>query len=169
VGGKERGYVTNPARSNIRITDSPPRPPTDPYNHPVRFGWLIPALFLTACGPTITADFDSPEPAARNAAIIKAVETHDASAVPDLVRMLDSDDPATRLLAINALERITGQTMGYDHAAPERDRREATERWQKWVEEHHPRPPRLSAAPLTYSPANLLTRSSSWGLGGAAA
>lgn len=103
------------------------------------FRWLIPAFLLAACGPTITPDFDSPEPAARNAAIIKAVESHDTSAVPDLVRMLDSDDPATRLLAINALERITGQTLGYDDSAPERDRREAVERWQKWVQEHYSR------------------------------
>jgi hypothetical protein len=46
--------------------------------------------------------------------------------------MLDSDDPAARLVAIRALERITGQTLGYDHAGPEHERRLAVERWMEW-------------------------------------
>ena len=92
------------------------------------------ALFLlSACGPTIEADFDSAEPAARNAAIVEAARIKDAAAVPDLVRMLDSDDPATRMLAIDALERITGHRHGYDHAAAEHERAPAVERWEAWV------------------------------------
>jgi hypothetical protein len=95
---------------------------------------LLPLLTLASCGPTITPSFDSPEPAARNAAIVKAADSLDASKVPDLVRMLDSDDPATRLLAINSLERITGETLGYDYAAPEYERQAAVDRWQKRVQ-----------------------------------
>lgn len=91
---------------------------------------------LAACGPTIHATFDSPEPAARNAAIVAAARTKDAKAVPDLVRMLDSDDGATRLLAIDALDRITGTRLGYEHQAPQRAREQAIARWQQWVEEH---------------------------------
>lgn len=116
---------------------------------PIR--WLFPLLLLASCGPTVRPDFNSPEPAARNAAIVKAAESKDPAAIPDLVRMLDSDDPATRLLAIDALERITGQTLGYDYAAPDRDRREATDRWQKWVE-NHGRPNPQSTLPSAHCP-----------------
>ncbi len=90
---------------------------------------MIPVVGLAACGPTVVADFNSPEPAARNAAIVKATASRDAGAVPDLVRMLDSDDPATRLLAIQALERITGERLGYDPAAGDEAREPAVLRW----------------------------------------
>jgi hypothetical protein len=96
---------------------------------------VLPLLAGAGCGPTIRADFDSPEPAARNAAIVQAAGRRDRSAVADLVRMLDSDDPATRLLAINALERITGERLGYEYAAPEGERLAAIERWARHVGE----------------------------------
>ena len=103
---------------------------------------------VTACGPTITADFDSAEPAARNAAIVEAASKNDQAAVPDLVRMLDSDDPATRLLAINALEKITGERLGYEYTAPEHERAKAADRWQEWVHQHYGNTaPRLSSTP----------------------
>jgi HEAT repeat protein len=66
---------------------------------------------------------------------VKAAQHKDAAAVPDLVRMLDSDDPATRLLAIDALERITGDRKGFEPSAPEYERRKATDRWQQYVEQ----------------------------------
>ena len=90
---------------------------------------------LPACGPTINATFQSPEPPARNAAIVQAAATRDAAAVPDLVRMLDSDDPATRLLAIDALERITGTRNGFEYQASELERSRAVDRWVQWVKE----------------------------------
>lgn len=95
-------------------------------------------LPLGGCGPTIVADFDSPEPAARNAAVVRAAALKDAGAVPDLVRMLDSDDPATRLLAIGTLERITGETLGFDYAAPEHERAAAIEKWVSRLEHERP-------------------------------
>lgn len=83
-----------------------------------------------ACAPSMPRGFDSPEPGVRIDAIVDAAKRDDPAAVPELVRMLDSDDPATRLLAIRALERITGTTHGYDYSAPESERREAIRRWQ---------------------------------------
>jgi HEAT repeat protein len=121
----------------------------------VRWCVLI-LLTLSSCGPTIRPDFNSPEPAARNQAIIKAAEHSDQSAVPDLVRMLDSDDPATRLLAINALERITGDRRGYDPAAPESERRKATDNWQRYVEEHYPKTSALPCSPAPVSPSSII-------------
>lgn len=47
--------------------------------------------------------------------------------------MLASDDPATRLLAIEALDRVTGERLGYDAADPPERRRETLNRWAAWV------------------------------------
>jgi len=114
-------------------------------------------LLLAGCGPTINADFDSAEPAARNAAIVEAAAKNDRAAVPDLVRMLDSDDPATRLLAINALEKITGERLGFEYTAEEHERVNAVDQWQAYVAKHYgtqassvtsstPHPPTSSSA-----------------------
>ncbi len=87
------------------------------------------------CGPSMPRGFSSPEPAARMDAIVAAARENDRSAVPKIVPMLESDDPATRLLAIRTLERLTGQTLGYDYAAPEARRDEAVERWRRYAAE----------------------------------
>lgn len=81
-------------------------------------------------------DFNSPEPAARNAAIVRAAREKDSKAVPDLIRMLESDDPTTRVLAIRALERITGQTHGYHPEADEGSRTRAVEAWTAWIQKN---------------------------------
>ena len=56
------------------------------------------------------------------------------TAIRDIVQQLDSVDPAVRLLAISALQRITGQTLGYEHDAPQLQREEAIRRWVQAVE-----------------------------------
>jgi len=99
---------------------------------------LIAQLFLivplAACGPGTIPSFRSDNPAARNAAIVNAAEARDTTALPDLVRMLESEEPSTRLLAFEALRRLTGETLGYDCAADEPERRAAVLRWRAFVE-----------------------------------
>ncbi len=96
--------------------------------------WLALVIVAAAgCGPSMPRGFDSPEPAARMDAIVDAARREDRSAVPQIVPLLESDDPATRLLAIRTLERLTGQTLGYDYAAPEAERGAAVERWNKFA------------------------------------
>ncbi len=90
-------------------------------------------MLLAGCGPTMPRGFESPEPAARMDAILDAARRSDRSAVPEIVELLESDDPATRLLAIRTLERLTGETFGYDYAAPFAERSEAVERWRRYV------------------------------------
>jgi len=90
---------------------------------------------LQACGPTITPSFDSPEPGARNAAIVKAAGKSETASLPDLVRMLESDDPATRMLAIATLKLKTGESNGYETADPEFKRNQAVSRWREYVEQ----------------------------------
>jgi HEAT repeat protein len=109
----------------------------------------IAILLLAGCGPTIRPDFNSPEPAARNAAIVQAAARRDAAAIPSLVRLLASDDPGTRLLAITALERLTGRTNGFAAGAPESERTEAIERWNAELVSA-PRPP--ASAPVDRHP-----------------
>lgn len=85
---------------------------------------------LAGCTPAMPKGFDSPEPAARNEAIVLAAQQGDRSARADLVRMLDSDDATTRLLAIGALQEIEGTTLGYDCTASEAERDRAIDAWK---------------------------------------
>lgn len=98
---------------------------------------LIAAAALPACSPKMVQGFDSPEPAARNVAIVQSVDQPATPAtLRGLVSLLNSDDPATRLLAIAALERRTGQRLGYDPAAPDPERKEAIRAWDRWLADH---------------------------------
>ena len=93
---------------------------------------LLALLTLFAGCATPPGGFDSPVPAQRLNAITEAAERDDESAIPELIRMLSSDDPLVRMASIRSLERLTGQTLGYDHAAPSGERWEATRRWADW-------------------------------------
>lgn len=98
------------------------------------------AALVLACGAMVAGcssaprGFDSPEPAERIAAATEAARTRDATAVPNLITLLRSDDPAVRMVSIRALEAITGETLGYNHAGPERERERAVRRWVEWYE-----------------------------------
>jgi hypothetical protein len=95
------------------------------------------AAGTASCAPAIPVSFDSPEPGARNAAIVRAAASRRREDLPSLVRMLDSDDPVTRMLAIRTLERLTGDTLGYDAAAPAWERCLAVAKWQDSVRMSH--------------------------------
>jgi len=58
-----------------------------------------------------------------------AGDQHRMENIPQLIASLDSDDPAVRLFAIQALERITGERFGYVPYAPPHKRRAAVDRW----------------------------------------
>lgn len=90
--------------------------------------------FVGGCIPQPRRGVDSPEPALRLEAMRQAAERKDRSAIVPLIGSLDSDDPATRLLAIRTLEEITGLTHGYDYASGEKARGEAVARWAAWAE-----------------------------------
>lgn len=74
-------------------------------------------------GPGLKAGFNAPDPAARLHALEEAVETGDRASIPRLVELLDSSDPAERMLSHRALERLTGRELNYLHSAPEGERR----------------------------------------------
>jgi len=92
------------------------------------------ALGVSACAPPASeGGFHSDNPSARLYAIHRAGQERDRTAIPQLVEQLESDDPAVRMFAIVALERITGQRMGYNpyRAAPKRWR--AVQAWKQAV------------------------------------
>lgn len=89
---------------------------------------------IASCTRAAPRGFDAAAPEARIDDILDAAKASDERAVPDLVRQLDSDDPAVRMLAILALERLTGERLGYDYAAPAWQRDPAVARWTAWAE-----------------------------------
>jgi hypothetical protein len=89
---------------------------------------------LGACsGPERRADFDSNDPQEQTLALAEALNGDQQDQIPALIRLLDSPDPATRMLAIGTLNRWTGQTLGYDHAASEPKRKASADRWEQWA------------------------------------
>ena len=78
--------------------------------------------------PSLTAN----DPRAQNIWIAHAVDTEDWSAVPGLIELLDSSDPAERLVAIGALRSISRQDHGYRIADPPAIRGQAVDRWAAW-------------------------------------
>jgi hypothetical protein len=48
------------------------------------------------------------------------------------------------VFAIHTLEQLTGQTLGYDHAAPRQERAEAIRRWADWYARHQQDPPQTA-------------------------
>jgi hypothetical protein len=122
---------------------------------------LVAIASAVSCGPSATeGGFDSANPAAKMYAIEQAARTGDRTAIASIVEQLDSDDPAVRLLAIEALQRLTGQTYGYRHFDPPDVRREAIERWVQAVQ---PTPTPTSAPadapPAPASPGHVGLRS----------
>ena len=91
-------------------------------------------LALGACSsPAPQPDARSPDPVERTLAAAEIIRSEDRSRVPELITMLDSHDPAVRMLAIGGLERLTGQTLGYSYADPEPKRTIAIDRWVRWA------------------------------------
>lgn len=80
--------------------------------------------------PLVVSD---PDPSVKIPAFKKAVGKKDRAAVRQLVADLDSDDPAVRLYAIDALRRITGESFGYRYYDGDEQRRAAVGEWQRWL------------------------------------
>ena len=92
-------------------------------------GWVLAAV--PACS-SVDVGFNSPNPQGRTLALARAAKDADPTAIPEMIVMLASDDSAQRMLAISALERQTGQTLGYVYYAPEPQRLAAQARWRDW-------------------------------------
>lgn len=100
------------------------------------YGSVVLGLGLTSgCVPDVKPGFDSPAPSKRIDAIVDASGLEDDESLVKLVEKLRSFDPAERMFAIRSLEIRTGETLGYDHAAPDWQRLEAFNRWIEYLGE----------------------------------
>lgn len=133
--------------THSRIPLSAAQSVTIPPMRPLAATLFLALASLPAC-VSMQPGFDSPEPAARIDAILAAARANDTSAVPDLVALLDSDDPATRLLAIRTLEKLTGTTNDYDYAANDAQREKGVERWLEWLRRRGMAPKPSPPAPV---------------------
>jgi hypothetical protein len=88
----------------------------------------------------VPVGFDAPSEVRRLDAVVAAAADDDRSpeTIRSLIEQLDSFDPAMRMLAIRTLERMTGRTLGYDHAAPAWARDLAVDKWVAWYEATYP-------------------------------
>lgn len=104
---------------------------------------LIPvvSISIAACQPqrAYHRGFNSADPASKLHAIRQAGSADDHAAIPALIEQLDSDDPAVRMLAITALERITGTRRGYDPYAPRSEREPTVNAWTEAATKAHNR------------------------------
>ncbi len=90
---------------------------------------------LPACQqPASEGGFDSADPASKLYAIRRADGPADADKIPNLIEQLNSDDPAVRMYAIVALERVTGTRLDFDPYAPAYERDAAVRNWVRAFE-----------------------------------
>ncbi len=93
---------------------------------------------LTAPGctaPKEPAAVGHPDPSVKIRGMKKAARERDLATARQLVRDLDSDDPAVRFYAINALRDMTGETFEYRYYFDERQRKPSLKTWQQWLDQ----------------------------------
>lgn len=128
----------------------------DPCTRASAAASALAALSLWAClgcAPSATeGGFKNPAPGAQVYAIESAVREERKQQIPEIVECLRSDDDLVRMMAIGALERMTGQTLGYDFADPLPLRLEGYRRWREWVVAQRLDPPPRPQSSTIYPP-----------------
>jgi len=104
--------------------------------------WGAFASTIACAGPKPQPNIRSDDTGEAITGMKRAVREQDRSALPQLIKELDSDDPAVRFYASQALRRLTGQDLGYEFFQDESARKPAVERWQKWLEAGGDKPQR---------------------------
>jgi hypothetical protein len=109
-------------------------------------GWILALAVVgwSCTAPRPAPNIADPDPQVKIAGIKQAAAKRDGSAVPALVEELNSDDPAVRFYAQEALQRITGEGFGYQFYLDEDERKPSLERWHEWLKQQ-------SASPATRS------------------
>jgi hypothetical protein len=103
-----------------------------------KFSWksllLLTAALCSACTVKAPRNIADSDPSSKIPAIVAKVEEKDFSAVKQLVADLESDDPAVRFYAIGGLQRLTGETLGYQYFVDDEQRADAVGRWKAWLD-----------------------------------
>ncbi|MFQ5424881.1 MAG: HEAT repeat domain-containing protein [Phycisphaerae bacterium] len=105
-------------------------------------GWGVGGVLMAAglsgaaCfGPhEVRVGIQSRDALGRSLAIHNAGESNDRLAIPLLIDRLEDEDPAVRLFAILALEKLAGRRFGYDYAKPAVERAASVARWRTYAE-----------------------------------
>jgi hypothetical protein len=95
---------------------------------------LLAAVLCPACAVRAPRNIRDPDPSSKIPAIVSRVEDKDLSAIKQLVADLESDDPAVRFYAIGGLQRLTGETFGYQYFVDDDQRAAAVGKWKAWLE-----------------------------------
>lgn len=92
-------------------------------------------MIAGGCAPPRTpASVTHPDASVKIRGIKRSVRQGDRSVLPYLVADLDSDDPAVRFYAIEALQQLTGEDLGYRYYDDLVERQPAIERWKAWLQ-----------------------------------
>jgi len=101
--------------------------------------WSTAAPGCDGAGPrSVIRGLQSSNPSVRIASAVRAGKAGNRRALPLLVDRLEDELVDVRLFSIRALEKITGQTLGYRHYADEAERAEAVRRWREWLKARRP-------------------------------
>jgi HEAT repeat protein len=99
---------------------------------------LLGAAVVAACGESARRAV-APEQGLRDPVIQTRLEaiaqvgrTRDQRHVPELIGMLDDEDPGVRMMAGATLRDLTGHDTGYRAHAPPEERRRQIEAWRAW-------------------------------------
>lgn len=87
------------------------------------------------CAGSVRDQIQSPDPAARVRAIIKATQWCDRKAIPLIVDRLEDEDEAVRTMANMALKKLTGQDFGYRAYDSIARRQRSVATWRQWLRE----------------------------------
>jgi hypothetical protein len=122
------------------MTQSVRRIVSSPARRVAGAGLCCALLTITGCfggggrGPAVLSSND---PGSKIPAIKKASDDpRDSETARQLVKSLESDDPAVRFYAIRGLQTLTGETFGYVWYVDEPDRRTAMDQWKRWLDAH---------------------------------
>lgn len=81
------------------------------------------------------AAINSNDPGSKIPAIKHAVAARDTETAEQLVKSLESGDPAVRFYAIRGLQSLTGETFGFVwYSEDENLRRGAVDKWKHWLD-----------------------------------
>ena len=90
-------------------------------------------LGMSCTAPRPALVVTNPDPSVKIPAIEKAVREKNRSVVPQLIKDLESDDPAVRFYANHALQKLTGENFGFRYFGSDHEREAAAEKWRQWL------------------------------------
>ena len=92
-----------------------------------------------ACAPAFRRLARHADVVIRRNALHGLAEIGDRTAIPLLIEGLSEEDLGIRRICSEGLEKLTGETHGFDPRAPEEERAAAVERWKAWYGAHDER------------------------------